>query len=270
MSIRAISRWFLLVILMLGTSDISLANAFPGEKSARTKKKPHVVFLISEDSLNYEAHKTIPVFAQKLRETKQYEVTVLLGEGTNNAFRFPGMEILKKADLVVLFSRRIALPHVQMQLFKDYLKNGGPLVAIRTGNHAFTTRGDVVKDYASWPEFVPEILGCGNYGYGPVELGTDVSISPEASKHPILKNFNPGGYHSIGNLYRVMPLVDKKAVVLLNGKAGDEIQPVAWTRMAGKSRVFYTTLGYPSDFSENPFNTLIVNAIAWAISGRQE
>lgn len=263
-----IFRCFLLLFVTLSAVEIVLATAFSEEKNAQSGKKPHVVFLISEDSLNYEAHKTVPVFAQELRAANQYEVTVLLGEGTNNTFRFPGMEILKKADLVVLFSRRIALPHTQMQLFKDYLKNGGPLVAIRTGNHAFTTRGEVGKDFSAWPEFVADILGCGNYGYGPVELGTDVSIAPGASNHPILKNFRSGGYHSIGNLYRVTPLVDKKAVVLLNGKAGEETQPVAWTRMAGKSRVFYTTLGYPADFSEGQFNTLLVNAIAWAIAGR--
>src|SRR5688572_24154570 len=97
---KVIFRCFLLVLMTLAATGTSQA-----------KKKPHVVFLISEDPDNYEARKTIPVFAQKLRAANRYEVTVLLGEGTNNAFRFPGMEILKKADLVVLFSRRIALPH---------------------------------------------------------------------------------------------------------------------------------------------------------------
>lgn len=263
-----LSKWVMMVLAMLTISTFSFGKGVSENEGA--VKKPHVVFLISEDSLNYEAHKTIPVFAQKLRETQAYEVTVLLGTGTNNAFQFPGLDILRKADVVVLFSRRIALPHAQMKLLKDYLKKGGPLVAIRTGNHAFTTRGEVGKDYASWPEFVPEILGCGNNGYGPVELGTEVSVAPQMSNHPILKKIESGSYHSEGNLYRVTPLVDKEAVILLNGKAGDEIQPVAWTRTAGKSRVFYTTLGYPTDFETPQFNTLLANAIQWAADKKSE
>lgn len=261
-----VTRWF--VLILVTTSLCSFGKDIPGKE--RTAKKPHIVFLISEDSLNYEAHKTIPVFAKKLRETQAYEVTVLLGEGTNNAFQFPGLEVIEKADVVVLFSRRIALPHAQMNRFKDYLNKGGSLVAIRTGNHAFTTRGEVGKEYTGWPEFVPEILGCGNHGYGPVELGTDVSILPASSNHPILKNFKPGQYHSEGNLYRVTPLLDQNTVVLLNGKVGDEIQPVAWIRKAGKSHVFYTTLGYPADFETAQFNTLLTNAIQWAASKRSK
>jgi type 1 glutamine amidotransferase len=258
----------LALIMVVISAGMTCSRVVPKETALPEKAKKRIVFLISEDSLNYDAHKTIPVFAEMLRKKDLYDVTVLLGKGTNNAFSFPGLDILNKTDLVVLFSRRIALPHSQLQLFQNYLKNGGPLVAIRTGNHAFTTRGDVDKDHAAWPEFVSEILGCGNYGYGPVEPGTDVSVAPGSSQHPILKDFNSDHFHSNGNLYRVTPLLDKNAKVLLTGKAANEIQPVAWTRMAGKSRVFYTTLGYPTDFSETLFNTLIINAIAWGINGK--
>lgn len=258
----------LIVSLLLASLLLFFAKVQAGntpvhhQKPSPKKRKPHVVFLISEDSLNYEAHKTIPVFAQALRQQHDSRVTVLLGKGSNNAFHFPEMEVIRKADLIVLFSRRIAIPHHQMSLFKAYLKKGGPLVAIRTGNHAFTTRGTIEKGYEDWPEFVHEILGCENRGYGPVELGTDVTAPTESVNHPILKEWKP--FHSIGNLYRVKPLHDPLATVLLWGKAGNEIEPVAWTRSAGKSRIFYTTLGYPTDFSEPSFLALLNNAIRWA------
>ena len=255
-------RPVLILITLVLNLTLARAELLPGQKAV---KKPHVVFLISEDSLNYEAHLTMPVFAKMLEKKGKYKVTVLKGKGPNNAFSFPGLEILKKADLVVLFSRRIALPHKEMKILKDYLGQGGPLVAIRTGNHAFTTRGTVGEDYQSWPEFVPEILGCGNRGYGPVALGTDVSVAPESANHPILSGFKPTQFHSVGNIYYVTPLLDKETNVLLNGKAGNEVEPVAWTRNAGKSRVFYTTLGYPTDFLEPQFNNLLMGAIQWAI-----
>jgi type 1 glutamine amidotransferase len=263
---HVMSRSFVLALCFVGT--LCSADAVPVKKGIRQQdqKKPHIVFLISEDSLNYEAHKTIPVFAEKLWQEKGYRVSVLQGRGPNNAFSFPGMEVIAKADLVVLFSRRIALPEKQLQAFKDYLRKGGPLVAIRTGNHAFTTRGDIKEGYNDWPEFVSEILGCGNYGYGSPELGTDVLVAPQAAKHPILNRFPEAGFHSIGNLYRVTPLTDKQATVLLNGRAGDETQPIAWVRTAGKSRVFYTTLGHPDDFLREPFLVLLSNAIEWGIS----
>lgn len=254
---------------IIGLLNISSeVQARVGFENIGDKKKPHIVFLVSEDSLNYEAHKTIPAFAQYLWNEKEYKMTVLQGKGPNNAFSFPGIEVLEKADLVVLFARRIALPQKQLQLVQDYLKKGGPLVAIRTGNHAFTTRGKISEGYQDWPEFVEEILGCGNHGYGPVELGTDVSVAPGAADHPILKGVKPTQFHSIGNLYRITRLLDKNAVVLLNGKAVNEVQPVAWVRMAGKSRIFYTTLGYPADFSMDQFKTLLVNAIEWGLGSK--
>jgi len=36
--------------------------------------------------------------------------------------------------------------------------------------------------------------------------------------------------------------------------------------MAGKSRVFYTSLGYPADFSDGAFITLLTNAVFWALN----
>jgi type 1 glutamine amidotransferase len=33
----------------------------------------------------------------------------------------------------------------------------------------------------------------------------------------------------------------------------------------GKSRVFYTSLGHPDDFSSEDFNRLLGNAVLWAL-----
>jgi len=251
---------------LLAIGILAVAAGVLASPDNPAKRKQRIVFLISEDSLNYEAHKTIPVFSDLLRSRSKYDITVLLGKGPNHAFSFPGLEIIRKADLVVLFSRRIALPTQQMALFKGYLQNGGSLVAIRTGNHAFTTRGQISEGYEDWPGFVSEILGCGNYGYGPVEPGTEVTIAADQRTNPILKDFKTDVFHSTGNLYKVTPLTDDHATVLLKGTDGKDTQPVAWTRMAGKSKVFYTTLGHPTDFSTEVFNNLLINAIHWGLN----
>jgi type 1 glutamine amidotransferase len=235
------------------------------QKAGYIEKKPSIVFLVTKDSNNYEAHNTIPLFAEMLRKEHGYEVTVLLGTGDHGSYRYPSMDALSKADLLVVFARRIALPHDQMNAIKSYLGKGKPLIGIRTANHAFTVNGKVEEGFEDWPAFVADILGCQNRGYGPQELGSEVSIASEAANHPILKNIQMKQWHAEGSIYHVAPLLDKNAAVLLIGKLNDKTEPVAWTRTAGKSRIFYTSLGYPTDFQTSQFNTLLVNAIKWAL-----
>jgi type 1 glutamine amidotransferase len=227
------------------------ASAF---RSWPKKNAPHVVFLISEDPDNYEAHKTIPAFAASLRDENNFDVTVLLGKGAREAYRFPNLEVLGRADLLVIFCRRLALPHDQMKIIKDYLKAGKPVVGLRTANHAFSVRDEVQPGFEDWWDFVPEILGCENKGYGPVAPGTDVAIVNPARNHPVLKGIKPAQWHSNGNVYLVAPLLDKDAKILLTGTAENKTEPIAWTRITeDNSRVFYTSLGYPDDFAMAPF-----------------
>jgi len=233
-------------------------------------KKPHVVFLISEDPDNYEAHRTVPAFADELRESEKFTVTVLLGEGPRTAFRFPGLEVLREADLLVVFCRRVGLQPEQFAIIREYLAAGKPVVGIRTANHAFSVREELQPGHTMWWEFVPEILGCENKGYGPVEAGTNVSMRADKVKHPILKGLKEREWHSEGNLYLVSPLLDDHATVLLTGTADGRSEPIAWTRRtAHNGKVFYTSLGYPADFEIPFFKKLIINAMQWAIDPRQ-
>jgi len=233
----------------------------------KQNEKVHIVFLISEDPDNYEATRTIPVFADLLNREHGFKVTVLLGEGERAAFRFPDLEVLSQTDLIVVFSRRIALSHGQLELIRNYLGQGMPLVGIRTANHAFSALGKLRSGHEAWPEFVSDILGCENRGYGLAELGTDVAIVPEAKAHPILKGIEIAQWHSKGSLYLVSPLLDQEAVVLVTGKVNEKIEPIAWTRYTtDQSRVFYTSLGHPSDFNSSQFQHMLVNAIYWALN----
>ena len=243
----------------------------PGLATPKNDRPPRFVILIGEDENNYEAHRTIPKFAESLAITGDALCRVILASGERNASHFHNLEkALEDADLLVIFFRRRGLPESDLALIRNWLKAGKPIVGIRTANHAFSVRGDLVKGHPAWEEFVPEVLGCGNYGYGPVEPGTDVSVAKGAEKHAILKRMPQTQWHSKGNIYRVAP-IDKKAQVLLWGTVGDTTvgdtkEPIAWTRMAGKSRVFYTSLGHPSDFNDESFVTLLTNGMLWAVS----
>lgn len=234
--------------------------------SKNASKPPHIVFLISEDPDNYEAHVSIPAFAQTLSDSKLYSTTVLKSEGQRTASSFPNFELIKDADLVVLFARRLALPAAQMDLLKNYLNNGGNLVGIRTANHGFTLlKGEKpAEGYVEWPAFVPEVLGCENRGYGPATAKTAVRVKEEQLNHELLNGIAVPQWQSDGNLYLVAPLVDQQANLILEGTSDQKTEPIAWTRQYGNSRVFYTSLGYPTDFKNPHFIKLLENAMAWA------
>ena len=99
-----------------------------------------------------------------------------------------------------------------------------------------------------------------------MDPGTDITVATGAENHPILQNVSPLDWHSTGNLYLVSPLLDKNATILLMGSVEDKVEPVAWTRLTSdKSKVFYTSLGYPDDFMQEQFRRLILNGINWAL-----
>lgn len=239
-------------------------TTFGAEPSSSRTDGPSIVFLVSEDPNNYKATQTIPAFAEMLRNRYGCSCTVIQGEGEPGAFRFPGLEAIRDADLLVVFFRRRAPSNEQLGMIREYLAAGKPLVGIRTANHAFAVRGAVAKGHGKWDTFCSEVLGCGNHGYGPGELGTDVCVAAGAADNPILANVKPTRWHGGGSLYLVEP-IDKAATVLLTGSVGDKSEPVAWTRMYRKSRVFYTSLGYPDDFKLPQFTKLLVNALFWAM-----
>jgi len=239
------------------------------QKAEYMAKKPRIVFLITRDTNNYEADKTVPRFAEILGKEHGYEVTVLLGTGDHGSYRYPSMDALSQADLLVVFARRIALPHEQMNAIKTYLSKGKPLIGIRTANHAFSVSGKVEDGFEDWPAFVADFLGCQNRGYGPDELGFDVTLVPEAATHPIVKDLQIKQWHSKGGIYKVAPLLDKEATVLLMGKVNDSVEPIAWTRTTGKSRVFYISIGYPDDFQTPHFITLLTGGIKWALDKKE-
>lgn len=229
--------------------------------------KPHIVFLINEDPNNYEAHKTIPAFAEKLRTGDDFQTTVIQAEGKLPAIRFPGLDILSEADLLVVFFRRAALPVNQLNAIKNYLDEGKPLIGIRTANHAFAVRKKdekIPEGYQDWPEFVPEILGQENQGYGSVADGTAVAVASQAAGHSILEGI-PKKWQSPGNIYRAKLLDDGATLLLIGSSGGDNREPIAYTRTAGQSRVFYNSLGYPADFDMPQYRKLLVNGIRWAL-----
>ena len=222
-------------------------------------RRPRVVLVSCENE--YDSAKTLPLFAQWLRENRGCNCRVLLGEPGSG---IDGLEELDAADALVLYVRRQALPKQQMAMIRRYLDAGKPLVALRTSSHAFDIKAEPPEGMETWPEFDAKVLG-GNY-HNHLRPGTltEIAAADEAAESPILKNLRLAGWTSTASLYLVSPLASG-AKALLIGKCGEAVEPIAWTHCYRSGRVFYTSLGDANDFQSPQFRELLANALFWAM-----
>ena len=230
---------------------------FPGDQ------RKHLVIVIGERE--YLTAETIPPFA--LEELgKDFKISLVYADPEDRN-RFPGIEIVSEADLLLLSVRRRNLPEAQLDLFRAHVAAGKPLVGIRTASHPFhQNKGGAPEGLGEWRDFDPTVLGGSYHGHHPSSLTTFAQAAPKKASHPILLGVQPGRFQTFGSLYEVRPLA-KGTTVLLNGTARGvaESEPVAWTHTGpGGGRVFYTSLGHPYDFRLTEFRTLLRNAIYWA------
>jgi hypothetical protein len=267
-------------------------------------KGKHIV-LISGDQ-EYRSEETIPQLAKILSKHHGFKCTVLFtvdpkdGTVNPNINNIPGLEALKTADLMVIFTRFLNLPDDQMQHFEDHLAAGKPVVGLRTATHAFNgipatskfakfNNGSGVKGWEGG--FGKQILGerwVNHHGAHGKE-GTRGIPAPEQGRHPILKGFQPGDIFGTTDVYTVtLPLPgDSTPIVLgevtetlkpdskaVSGKKNDPMMPVAWTKTyklegqdnAKKSgRAFTTTMGASQDLEFEGTRRMIVNGCFWAL-----
>lgn len=265
-----------------------VSSDFTGQKQFRFKNdnRPIVAFIAAESE--YRADQRLPEFAHGL----------LLNEGVNCEFALgkpimegPGrhnienLQILNDADLAVFFIRRRALPPEQMNLIKEYVSRGNPVLGIRTASHSFDAKGNVAREgggitqakeeasqwLSQWPEFDKEVLG-GNYTghYGHLEEPTIITIVPGMENHPVLKNVPKEGFNSPNWLYMNRPLRSENAQVLLLGTIPNEpSEPVLWINHTGKNTVIYTSLGHWDDWEEEGFRNLMVNSVNYLLNSNK-
>lgn len=224
--------------------------------------KPHVVFLIGERE--YKTNETLPVFAKKHLESRGLRCTIIHADAKDKN-NFPGIEALKTADLLFLSVRRRSLPKAQLDLVREYLKSGKPLVGIRTASHPFDTRGKHEPGQEEWQGFDPEVLGgnyTGHHGDGPKNV---LKPADGAKDHAILSGVDASKFVGNGSLYKASPLAKTTTPLVIGSIPEKPSEPVAWTNRYGKSRIFYTSLGHWDDFQSPQFNRLLTNAVFWAL-----
>lgn len=241
------------------------------------KKKPLVVFVVGDHEYSSEA--TMPLLAKELETNYGMRTKVLTAyPDYNSEENIPGLEALKDADLAVFFLRWRRLPAEQIKYIDNYLKSGKPIIGFRTTTHAFNyPKGHPLEKWNAFGEFAlgapPGWGGPANHTHCGHNCTTDVSVIGAAKDHPILKGVDPT-FHVTSWLYKVIPDYPAKgSTSLLMGKAINPDKadfsdnPVAWTwKTANGANVFATTMGHPADFSVEPFQRLLINAVHWTLN----
>ncbi|HOQ44773.1 MAG TPA: ThuA domain-containing protein [Bryobacteraceae bacterium] len=272
-------------VAALLTLPVLLAGLCAGQR--------RVVFVVGDQE--YRSEESMPAFAQIL-ERHGFQCTVLLpinrqtGEvdpaTTDN---IPGLEALRAADLMVLFTRFLELPDEQMKEIIDYTNSGRPIVALRTSTHAFNYRTRKDSPYAKYSFRSTAPAG----GYGRLVLGetwidhygahqkesTRGIPAAGMERHPILTGVKDIWGES--DVYEITTLSgDSKPIVMgqvLAGMTPDspprpdkKLMPIAWIKTyTGESnktaRVFVTTMGHAEDFKNEGFRRLLLNGCYWAM-----
>lgn len=242
------------------TSDDLLGGQpfrFPGDR------RQHLVVVMAEEG--YKTAQTLPPFALK-HFGAHFKITCVYANADDRN-DIPGIEALNDADVAIWSIRRRTLPKSQLDVFRKYIADGKPLVALRTTSHAFSLgKREPAAGLSDWPEFDMQILG-GNYQTDHQnKSATFVHAIEAAAGHPILTGIPTSDFRVFGTLYKNDPLPTTAAPLMLGHVEGQEtVEPVAWTHQRPNGgRVFYTSLGHPQSFEIPEFQRLLRNATYWA------
>jgi hypothetical protein len=257
------------------------------------------VVLISGDE-EYRSEEGLPQLAKILAKHHGFTCTVLFAIGKDGTIdpnrndNIPGLEALRKADLMIIAARFRDLPEEQMKEIDDYVQSGRPIIGMRTATHAFNFK-DGKRKYARYSfnskewdgGFGRQVLGetwISHHGHHAHESTRGI-IAPEMREHPIVRGIKDGDIWGPTDVYGVrLPLPGDSIPFVLGqvvtdmtpagkpveGKKNDPMMPVAWAKTftgeSGKpARVFTTTMGAATDLESEGLRRLLVNAVYWTL-----
>jgi len=208
---------------------------YTGNPKFQKNKK---VVLISGDE-EYRSEEALPRLGKILAQHHGFDCTVLFAQDpqvpgvihpayTKN---IPGLEVLKSADLMILFTRFRDLPNEQMEHIEDFLKGGKPIIAIRTATHAFRIQ-DSLSSYMHWGNYYkgPRLDWDGGFGrkilgvnwhshHGQHAHESQRGVFPDKEKvHPILNGITDGSIWGPTDVYGVPLPMDNDIEIILSGQ----------------------------------------------------
>ncbi len=258
----------------------------------------HVV-LISGDE-EYRSEETLPQLGKILARHHGFRCSVLFAIDPKTGVinpeeqkNIPGLEALKSADLMILFTRFRDLPDEQMRHIHDYVQAGKPVIGLRTATHGFQLNQSQTFALYDWRSkanpggFGRSVLGetwishHGHHG----KQSTRGLIIPEQAQHPIVRGIKDGDVWGPTDVYGVRLPMPRDCTPLLwgqvlegmkpddppvTGEKNQPMMPIAWIKTQDDKpdhpkRVFTTTMGASQDLQSAGLRRLLVNAVYWAV-----
>ena len=227
-------------------------------------QRKHIAIVMAERE--YKTADTLPKFALK-ELGKDFRISLVFAD-VKDRNQLPGVEVIQDADVILISVRRRNLPQAHLDLFRQHVAAGKPLIGIRTASHAFhQSKSGAPKGLAEWRDFDPSVLGGNYHGHHSSKLTTFARTEKGAANHPILNDVSDRQFQTFGSLYEVSPLTKSTKVLMTGNSRGvNGREPVAWTNTSpGGGKVFYTSLGHPYDFGITAFRQMLRNAIYWSV-----
>ena len=287
----------LITLLLIIQRETGAADRVIYEGYQGPGRGKHIVFVTGDEE--YRSEEALPMLAKILALRHGFKCTVLFAldptDGSidpNNPTNIPGLESLKSADMMVVFTRFREPAPSEMKYIVDFVNSGKPILGIRTASHAFAFEKNKQSPYArydwrsaEWPGgFGQQVLGetwIAHHGIHGKESTRGV-VNKAHLNHPILK-----GVHNIwgpSDVYSVIHLPANAEVLVYGqvlegmhptdrpvaGSKNDPMMPLIWVRNhageAGRtSRVICSTIGAAVDLESEGLRRLLVNACYWGL-----
>ena len=213
------------------------------EYKSKDKAKNKKIVLVSGDE-EYRSEEALPMLAEILSVHHGFDCTVLFAQNPeepgivdpNYSYNIPGLDKLKSADLMILFTRFRSLPDDQMQQIDDFLKDGKPLIAIRTATHAFNFKdstsnflhygfnykGDLEEWQLGFGKFILGETWYSHHGHHRHQSTRGV-IAPGARSSPILNGIEDGALWGPTDVYGIRMPMGGDAQTLVLGQSIDRL-----------------------------------------------
>ena len=207
-------------------------------------------------------HDSIPYSEEVIREIGQKTGAFIADYARTDAelAREMSPEGLRRYDGVFFANTTGDLPIPDRDAFLKWIADGHGFI----GAHAAT------DTYHGWEPYI-RMIGAEFATHG---AQSEVECRNEDPKHPATRHFGPS-VRAFDEIYQFKNFDRSRVHGLLgldrhpnSGQPGD--YPIAWCRMEGKGRVFYTALGHRKEMWANPgYQQHLLGGIEWAL-GREK
>ena len=275
--------WLVLAGLALSTAVVARPAAAPKAPKMVKGKKKQLLFFTKAAGNEHAVIKVVdgqPSLAEKilkeLGEKNGFEVTHTKDGGVftpEGIAKYDGFVFYTTGDLTTPgVDKNPPMPAGGKELLLDAIHGGKAFIGIHVASDTFLSSPDHFADLGDKADPYIKMVGGEFIWHGQQQKARVFCSDPKFPGFADVKD----GFELLEEWYSFKHLSKDDHVILwlgtwsLMNTGKDSVYrrapyPVAWARMHGKGRVFYTALGHRDDVWTNPmFQTMLTGGIEWA------